>query len=379
MRSVGVCMVIQGFRPLMGGAEIQLERLLPHLEARGVSATVLTRAVASEPRSEAIAGGRIRRTRVAGRSPAASVSFVLGAFGYLVRRRRSVDLVHAHGAFSEGTIVLLARLLGLPGLVKVLRTGEQGDFEVLATKPLGKLRTRLLARTASFVALSDEAVEELRELGVRRDRIFEIPNGVDVAEFRPASDAARADLRRRLGLPDGPLAVYAGRLIEVKGVETVLRALPWVPQLSFLVVGEGPDEARLRQLARAHGIDGRTTFAGATRRVHDYLRAADFFVLPSRSEGMSNSLLEGMACGLACAATPVSGTAQLLADGRGLLVPAGDVAAWSDALARLAQDGALRAELGDRAAAHVRQHLSLEATADRLLEAYRRLTGRGGR
>jgi glycosyltransferase involved in cell wall biosynthesis len=113
--------------------------------------------------------------------------------------------------------------------------------------------------------------------------------------------------------------------------------------------------------------------------VHSHLRAADVFLLPSRAEGLSNALLEAMACGLACVATPASGSAGLLADGRGLLIPAGATELWADALRRLAADADLRGRLGEEARAHVVAHYSLAATADRLVAAYTRLRYGGAR
>ena len=171
----------------MGGAELQLERLVPHLRARGVETEIVTRAVSGQPRTESIPGSVIRRTPLAGESPLASLVYVAAALGYLVRRRSRTDLVHAHGALSPATIALAARLLGLPCLVTVLGTGPHGDLARLAGKPLGRLRSRLLFRFAWFAALSDDAREELVRRGVARGRILSLPNGVDAQAYRPAT------------------------------------------------------------------------------------------------------------------------------------------------------------------------------------------------
>jgi L-malate glycosyltransferase len=370
-------MVIQSFSPIVGGAELQLERLLPYLAERGATVTVLTRGHAERPRHETVPGGEVRRSRLAGRSPAASAAFVLWALVHLARRRRRVDVVHTHGSLSEGTIALGATALGVPALVMVLRSGYWGDLERLLAKPLGRRRLRLLARRVTFVALSAESREELRAHGVPEERILGIPYGVDCRVYRPAGEAERTALRAELGLPASPLAVYVGRLTHVKRVETVIEALPAAPDLHFAVVGDGPERPALERLSADRGLGGRVRFVGFSDRVPDYLRAADVFVLPSRAEGMSNALLEAMACGLACAATPVSGSTELLADGRGLLVPEGDVAAWGEALARLGGDPGLRSRLGGAAAAHVREHLSIDRQADRLVAAYGTLAGPG--
>ncbi|MGH8978138.1 MAG: glycosyltransferase, partial [Acidimicrobiia bacterium] len=123
-----------------------------------------------------------------------------------------------------------------------------------------------------------------------------------------------------------------------------------------------------------HRIGERVRFVGMSDRVPDYLRAADAFFLPSLGEGMSNALLEAMACGLPCVVTEaVGGIDELLGRDRGVAVPVQDVHAWADAMRRLADDPARRAELGSAAARYVGSTLSIDATADRLADLYREL------
>lgn len=374
-----VCMVIQTFRPIIGGAELQLERLLPHLAARGLRSDVLTRAVDGHERREEIAGASVRRTRIAGESPAASIAYVVGSLAHIVRRRTEVDVVHAHGALSPSTIALGARALGLPCLVTVLGTGTRGDLARLAGKPIGKLRSRLLLRWARFVALSTEIREELLSMGVPRERVFSIPNGVDCSVYSPATDDARMRLRKELGLPRGRfVGTFVGRLHPVKDVDTLLQAATHVPELDLVVVGDGSQRARLESLARSLDVAGRTRFVGLAANTADFLRASDAFFLSSHGEGMSNALMEAMACGLPCIATSsVGGVGELLGSGRGIVVHAGDVPAWSGAIGRLVHEPQLRVDLGDAAARFVSSSLSIEATADKLVEAYRTLAGWG--
>ncbi len=363
-------MVIQSFAPIVGGAELQLERLLPHLRERGVATTVLTRGHAERPRREWLDGGEVRRSPVAGRSAAASAAFVAASLAHLARGRGSIDVVHTHGALSEGTIALGAAQLGIPTVVMILRSGYWGDLERLLAKPLGARRLRALASRVTFIALSGESEDELRAHGVADERILRIPYGVDCSVHRPAAPQERAALRAELGLPPGPVAVYVGRLTHVKRVDTVLEATSRVAGLTLAVVGDGRERAALERLAHERRLGDRVRFVGFSDRVAEYLRAADLFVLPSRAEGMSNALLEAMASGLACVATPVSGSTELLGSTRGRLVDEGDVAGWAATLRELAGDDALRSSLGAAAAEHVRANLSIERQADRLAEAY---------
>jgi glycosyltransferase involved in cell wall biosynthesis len=370
-------MAIQSFRPHVGGAELQLERLLPHLAARGIETEVLTRAVDGCPRREWVDGSVVHRTPVPGESPLASIAYVAAALARILRRRARVDVVHAHGALSPATVALGGRLMGLPCLVTVLGAGPHGDLARLARKPLGRTRARLLFRFAWFAALSDEARAELLRHGVPAARILALPNGVDLTTHRPAAAGERMQLRCDLGLPtDRFVAAFVGRLHPVKDVDTLLEAAVRVPRAVLVVVGDGPDRGRLEARAGRLGVGGRVRFTGMSERVPDLLRAADAFLLSSRGEGMSNALLEAMACGLPCLASrSIGGARELLGDGRGILLADGDAAAWAGALERLADDPELRATMGRAAAELVAGGLSLERAADRLARAYATVRG----
>jgi glycosyltransferase involved in cell wall biosynthesis len=362
----------------VGGAELQLERLVPKLAERGIRSEILTRAVEGSPGTEPIAGSVIRRTPLAGESPLASLVYVAAALGHLLRRRSRTDLVHAHGALSPATIALGGRLLGLPCLVTVLGTGQHGDLARLARKPLGRIRARLLSRAAWFAALSDEARRELLAHGVPAERILALPNGVDLGVHRPASDQERERLRGRLGLAGGRfVGTFAGRLHPVKDVDTLLAVAARVPELTLVVLGDGPERGRLEAQAARLGVADRVSFRGSSSEVAEFLRASDAFLLSSHGEGMSNALLEGMACGLSCLAShSVGGARELLGEGRGLLLADGDVQAWAAAVAELVSDPALRRRMGTAAAAFVEAELSLDAAADRLASAYATIAGR---
>jgi glycosyltransferase involved in cell wall biosynthesis len=315
-------------------------------------------------------GAELRRTTVAGTSPAASADYIVECIAHLARHRHRYDLVHAHGALSEGTIALAGTALGLPALVKLLRAGPEGDLAHLGRRVAGPPRRRMLLERAWFVAVSAETRAELEDAGVPPGRIFDIPNGVDTTVFRPADADERRALRARLGLQEGVWAAFTGRLDRVKRIDLLVRALADAADCRLLLVGDGPDRDRLERLALAAGVADRVRFTGRTPEVADQLRAADVFATASDAEGLSNALMEAMACGLACLAAPASGVGQLLGDERGLIVPDG---AWGARLAEVAGDPALRARLGTRAAEHVGAHLTLPATADRLTAAYRHI------
>lgn len=371
-------MAIQSFRPTIGGAELQLERLLPYLAARGVRSEIVTRAVAGQPSRESIAGATIHRTRLAGESPPASVVYVAGSMSRILRQRADIDVVHAHGALSPATIALGARYLGVPSLVTVLGAGRRGDLARLVRKPGGRWRLRMLTHRAWFIALSDAVRHELVSTGVRGERVFVVPNGVDLRTYRPATAGERATLRARLGIPpDSFVGTFVGRLHPIKSIDTLLLAAADAPEVRLVLLGDGSERDRLSNLSQQLGLGDRVRFVGFTSRVPEFLRASDCFFLPSVGEGMSNALIEAMCCGLPCVASAAAGgVREMLGEGRGLALPAGSVNAWSEAMTRLARDPGLRARLGDAASRFTRTTLSLESVADKMVDVYRVLRER---
>ena len=372
-RRLRVAAFLQGFRPDVGGAQLQYERLLPHLSSRGAEIEVITRAHPRTPRRERLEGAEIRRTRVGGTSPLASADYIVEGAAHLTRRRRRIDLIHAHGALSEGAAALWGSMVGIPALVKILRTGPEGDLQSLDRRPAGPRRLKLLTQRAWFAAVSAEARAELESRGVPTARIFDIPNGVDTGTFRPADAPLKRRLREQLGLPDERLIVYVGRLESVKRIEILVRAMTAVGRGRLVIVGDGPERGALEALAVELDLDGRVEFAGNRANVADYLRAADLFATPSDSEGLSNALLEAMAAGLACLAAPASAVHELLADERGMVVEGSDPEQWSRALNEVLADPQRVSRLGQRAANHVASTLTLPGTANRLMSAYRQI------
>lgn len=203
--------------------------------------------------------------------------------------------------------------------------------------------------------------------GVPADRVQVIHNALPPISLH---ETPRADLRAALGLPlSTPLLVSVARLTPVKGVDVALHALTCLPNAHFVVVGDGPQQVELAALAQALGIAARVTFTG--RQPHDtvqrYLRAADVFVLSSRTEGLSHVLLEALACATPAVATAVGGNPEILTDGvNGLLVPSEDAEALAAAVRRVLADSALAQQLAAAGYARSRD-FSWDATLKRTL------------
>ena len=215
-------------------------------------------------------------------------------------------------------------------------------------------------------------------VGVARERVETICNGVDTARFRPG--------RRRDLLPEGfageddVVCGWVGRMEAIKDPVGLARAFAAArrgggagARLRLVMVGDGSERAAVERALAAGGARGAAWLPGAREDVAELMRAFDVFVLPSRAEGISNTVLEAMATGLPVIATRVGGNPELVEEGiTGTLVPPRDPQALAAALARYAGDPVLRAEQG-RAA---RERAELRFSIAHMVRRYESLYGR---
>lgn len=244
--------------------------------------------------------------------------------------------------------------------------------------PSRRLADRLLARGARFVAVSDHHRTELLASGVAPGRVSIVRSGIEVERF---AEGERQETRRALGIPDGsPVALVAARLHPMKGHGDLFELLPavWtrVPGLVVLVAGDGPLAADLAARAALPPLAGRVRMLGHREEMADLLAAADFALLPSRSEGLPSALLEAYAASRPAVATAVGGVPEALEDGvEGRLVAPGDGAALRDAIVALALDPGERSAMGERARARVVREFTAAAATRRLEATYLRWLG----
>lgn len=253
-------------------------------------------------------------------------------------------ILHAHTSHAHSW-ALLAKLLR-PGLKLVVT--RRVAFEPGAN-PLSRLkyRIRVLDR---IIAVSQDIRQVLLRAGVPDSRIRMIHSGIDTAWY--ASLQADPAFRTRWQLPaDAILVGTAAAFTKEKDYPNFLRAaalaLQKAPQLYFMAVGEGPQLARIKELAGQMGLGQRLVFAGFQRDLRQFYAAWDIFVLASKREGLNNAVMEAMSAGLPVIATLVGGMPELIQTGvDGLLVPPDNSEAMAVAIVSLAGDPSLRKELG---------------------------------
>lgn len=195
-----------------------------------------------------------------------------------------------------------------------------------------------------------------------------IANGVDHERFAPAAPPARAARRAALGVPARDcLLVSTGRAVGWKGHWVVVEALAALPDVHFLLLGEGPERAVLAARAQALGLAARVHLPGRVPHAElpGLLAAADVYVQPSiGEESFGIAVVEGMACGLPALVADNGGLREIVESGvQGHRLPPGDVAAWRAAIAALAADAGTRARCGEAARARVLERFTWAANA----------------
>jgi phosphatidylinositol alpha-1,6-mannosyltransferase len=371
------------FPPTVGGVARNWHELARHLHKIGAKVVVLTWSAGIAPgleQQEEFTVIRIRRSRVA---PLRWLRLILSLFVSL--RKYKVNRIHAAIWFPWGTLSLLAFIMfRIPYFVSVNAT------EILVLRfssPLNILLRRLmpltLSRAKRIIAISQYAKERLIESGIKPEKIVILPGGgVDCAIFKPVDPSQVWD---RFGLRDNKVILTVGRLSERKGQAMVIKALPQisrkVPNVVYLVVGEGEQSFRLKQLAKELGVADRVIFAGYVpdAELPAYYSAADVFIMPSRetkgdAEGFGIVYLEANACGKPVIGGRSGGIPDAICEGlTGLLVDPSNEEEIADAIIRVLQDEFLAEKLGANGRKRVEQELTWDRIATRLWELYQKV------
>ncbi len=257
---------------------------------------------------------------------------------HLARRTPAPDAILAFWTHPDGTAaVRFAREQGIRS--GVIAAGS--DILLLPADPARRHVVSTTLRSADHLfAVGNEIARRAIALGADAARVTTFIQGVNLERFAPGD---RLVTRRVLGIPgDGPLLLWVGNMVEVKAAARVIAAARTLmtthPQLRVAMVGGGPLDGALKELAAASGaLATRIIFPGPvpSAALPTWYHAANVMVLPSRSEGVPNVLLEAMATGLPFVASNVGSIADLLPFGASRTVPEGDVSALAEAIAQV--------------------------------------------
>ena len=359
------------FPPEVGGLESHVYYLARAMVDRGHQVAVLTsRSLPGVLREEDMEGIRVVRTWFPSRTPLGWTVHALGSLPRTAALARWADVIHAQ-AFPSVVPGVLGRWVSGAPLVATFHTSH---FLIRARKPLWRPVLKTLVRLPEHVLAASGEIARVAEDLAPGTRVEALANGVETSFFR----------RVEPSLPDPglPRIIVPRRLFPKNGVEYLVRAMPSILRetpVHAVLIGDGPERGRLEALAAELGVEASLTFIG--KRPHadmpGLLSSGTLAVIPSLMEATSVAALEAMACELPVAASRVGGLPEIVDEEVGRLFEPGDPEALARAVVELLGDGDLAA-LGARARERVVDRWSNDRLADRHLEIYRELLGRGG-
>jgi glycosyltransferase involved in cell wall biosynthesis len=288
----------------------------------------------------------------------------------LLRANRDA-VVHAFGFPMAYYAVLIGRLAGCRRIVFAVQ-----DWDVWKRAGVYGALDRICSRLAARVIADGQGARRLaaRRQGMAPDRLTTIYDGVDVEELKPSRSPA--EIRRELGLePDCVTIGMIARLdLAKKGQDIFLRAIPGIrakaPRTQFVIVGDGPDLARIEALRESLPAGARPLMAGRRTDLADMISALDILVIPSRWESVPKVLLEAMWLARPVVAACVGDIPEILNDACGVLTPPNSPSALAGAVGRLAGDADIRSRIGRAAHERIR---ALGLTLDHSVLAYEKL------
>jgi sugar transferase (PEP-CTERM/EpsH1 system associated) len=297
---------------------------------------------------------------------------------YQLCRRLRPTVVHSRN-LSGLDALAPAKFAGVRHCVHGEHGWDVGDLDGRRWRPamLRRLHSPLVDR---YIVVSKDLERYLiRRVGIAGDRISQIYNGVDTERFAPRPGKPGNALPAEFGAQDTLVIGTVGRIQPVKDQAILLKAFAELvrncahlrARLRLAIIGDGPLLGELQRMSKTLGIADLTWLPGAVENIPDTLRGFDVFVLPSLSEGISNTILEAMASGIPVLATAAGGNLELVEDGYcGRLFPPGDVAMLARLLAGYVADPFLRQAHGAGARRVAVERFSLDTMVAKYEEFY---------
>ena len=380
---IRICAFSYYFPPHFSGAGLQTLTLAKELSQLGIQYFFVTVDNSGLPRHDRYDGFDVYRIT---EGPKKHGEFLLwwNLYRTLRKLRHRFDIIHASGStYRNSAVGVIGKALGKKSLTLV--SMAHNDLYDIGRTRVGVAHKYLLGYVDRYVSLSSLITEELKALPLDHSKAVEIPQGVNTERFCLADPQERVGLRRELGLPERPIALYTGVFDSRKNVEWLVRT--WIQNRSrfadwcLLLVGPTSRDQRdkdLRErlvaLVRAAQLEEDILFHDFSPAPENYYRSADLFILPSRNEGLPNVVLEAMSCGLPSVVSRVSGATDIIENGvSGMLFDVDDQGSFVDAVMPLMADRQRRTEMGRRASARIHERLSSRKSAERYLQLYQNM------
>jgi glycosyltransferase involved in cell wall biosynthesis len=319
----------------VGGAEVAIKEITDRIDSNDIEFHMVTlRYNRKLPRVEKIGNVLVHRIGFAVNDPTPEdlKKFPLHYNKYFYELGAAWTAHKLHAKYHyDGIWAMMAHSTGIPAAlfkmfhakvpyVLTLQEGDPTDYIERTMRPVWPLFTRAFTTADVVQPISDFLGEWARRRGFTGPLEI-IHNGANARDFQEQTPAAEIDdLKKKVGKKEGDVyLVTTSRLVHKNGIDDVIKSLTHLPKnISFLVVGGGPDEELLKKLAVTEGVSDRVIFTGQVERTETpkYRRISDIFVRPSRSEGLGNSFASAMAANLPIIATQEGGIAEFLFDAK---------------------------------------------------------------
>ncbi len=363
-----------------GGAERLMVDLLPRLRQHRVVPTV----VAIQERHGNLVADSLRGAGVTVDTIGIQRLRERGALARVTQAIESAmpDVVHTQLEFSSILGSIAAHRLGIPSISTIHTLDRPRRFS------RDSARFRIMAwtlrhRAQRVIAVSESArTHVLARAGLHKSKTMTIHNGIDLTEFARERPSARSEVRKQLGIArDAVVVATVAVLRQAKGIDDMLDALPFLlrrhPDLTYLIVGDGPHRSALEEHVAERGIAGSVRFAGTRSDVATMLAASDVFVHPSHAEALPTVVIEAMTAGLPVIATNVGGTPEIIESGAtGILVPPHSSRLLADALERILESPRQARAMANAARRTAIDRFDIDRQVARLADEYRVLVAR---
>jgi glycosyltransferase involved in cell wall biosynthesis len=374
---MNILFIIRYFYPFIGGTEKQALALASFLVKKGVNVKIITSRFEGQwPRCEIIDNVEVVRLLSPRIKIWGALTFLLCLAVYLIKNRKHFSLIHTFQiGYTSFVGIFLSILLRKPSIIKLSSSGWGGDVQRARKTPFGKIFLFMAKKASRVITLSTTIEQELIEEKMDPSKICLVHNGVDLTRLKQIE--GKSQLRKELGIVDKKTIIYTGRLSPEKGVDFLIRSFSQLnggTDCQLIIVADGPGRENIIRLLDQYQLSKSVILIPEVDEVARYLNAADLFVLPSRFEGLSNSLLEAMACGLPVISTRVGGSIDIIEDGiNGLFVDIDNEEQLTRAMSKVFNDSLLAITLGGNARKTIEASYDLNKIADKYLELYKEL------
>jgi glycosyltransferase involved in cell wall biosynthesis len=341
-----ILQIVPYFLPYVGGQENYVYNLSKHLVEKGHEVHVVTSNYPKTSKEEVIDGITVTRYPCLARLLRNPIT---PSFFTLVDLAKEYDIIHTHNEHSTAAMAAayLKKRTGKPLVLTChgqLRFGNAflDSIENVYSRTIGK---KILEKTDAIITLSGSDKQYITSLGIRQDKIAEIPNAIDThqrAMLEKNSDPE--GFRKKYALEGKRIVLYVGQVIQRKGLEYLINAMPQVikdngEDIHFVYVGEGDYLQTAKKMIEKLDMKKHATFTGSLNQqdVASAYKAAELYILPSLSEGLPTTILEAMYYGVPVIATDIPGVRDHF-EGAAVLIPLKSTSRIADALSKTISD-----------------------------------------